>query len=45
MKLEGKILDREIKPIWKQVKNVSKKVVRKNDSNSTEKRKKKLVEQ
>ena len=34
-KLKGKILDREFKPIWKQVKNASKKVVWKIDSNST----------
>ena len=39
MKLERKILDREFKPKQKQVKNASKKVVRKKDSNSTEKRK------
>ena len=39
MKLEGKILDREFKRIWKQVKNGSKKVMGKNESNSTEKRK------
>ena len=38
MKLEGKLQDREFRPIWKQVKNVFKKVVRKKNSNCTEKR-------
>ena len=37
IKLEINLLDKEFKPIWKQVKNASKKVVWKNDSNSTEK--------
>ena len=39
MKLEEKILDKEFKPIWKQVKKASKMVVRKSDLNRTEKRK------
>ena len=48
MKLDRKILDREFKPIWKQVKKCFKKGSEKNkrkkkkDSNSTEKRKYKV---
>ena len=42
MKLDRKLLDREFKPTQKQVKKCLKKVVRKKDSNSTEKRKYKV---
>ena len=36
--IRGRILDRVLKPIWKQVKNASRNVVRKEGSRSTEKR-------
>ena len=37
-KIRERILDRVLKPIWKQVKNASRNVLRKKGSNSTEKR-------